>query len=103
MIRHDAKGRITHKDADIWDLLKNNLDSTDILKILSDNFISESLKNGADFEITESVAQFGEDNSDNALYENDGDFESWGEFLLSVPGNWQNIKLPSGKVFSIIE
>ena len=49
------------------------------------------------------IETFGEDNSNNDLYENDGDFESWGEFLLSVPTAWQNIKLPSGKVFSIID
>lgn len=54
------------------------------------------------FEITDSVAEFGETNSNNDLYEGDGDFESWGEFLLSVPGAWENLKLPSGKVFSII-
>ena len=53
--------------------------------------------------LSNSVETFGEDNSNNDLYENDGDFESWGEFLLSVPTAWQNIKLPSGKVFFIID
>lgn len=83
-------------------LLDETIDTKDIAKIMSDNFITEALENGADFEITDSVAEFGETNSDNDLYEGDGDFESWGEFLLSVPGAWENLKLPSGKVFSII-
>ncbi len=74
----------------------------DIEKIMSDNLIREALENGADFEITDSVEEFSEVNSDNALYEEDETFESFGEFLLSVPGAWENINLPSGKVFSII-
>lgn len=83
-------------------LLDEDVDKKDIAKIMSDNLISKALENGADFEITDSVEEFGEANSDNDLYEDDGDFKSWGEFLLSVPGAWENIKLPSGKVFSII-
>ena len=84
-------------------LLKAGLDAKDIVKIMEDNFINAALENGAEFEISNSVETFGEDNSNNDLYENDGDFESWGEFLLSVPTAWQNIKLPSGKEFSIID
>lgn len=83
-------------------LLDEDIDTKDIAKIMSDNLIIEALENGADFEIADSVAEFGEANSDNDLYEGDGDFESLGEFLLSVPGAWENIKLPSGKVFSVI-
>lgn len=83
-------------------LLDEDIDTKDIARIMSDNLINEALENGADFEITDSVAEFGEANSDADLYEGDGDFESWGEFLLSVPGEWKNIKLTSGKVFSVI-
>lgn len=83
-------------------LLDEDVDTKDIAKIMSDNLISEALENGADFEITDSVAEFGEANSDSDLYEGDGDFEAWGEFLLSVPGAWENMKLSSGKVFSVI-
>ena len=86
----------------IGKLLDEDIDTKDIAKIMSDTFITEALENGADFEVTDSVAEFGEANSDNDLYEGDGNFESWGEFLLSVPGAWENMKLPSGKVFSII-
>lgn len=83
-------------------LLDEDIDTKDIAKIMSDNLIREALENGADFEITNSVEEFGKANSDNALYEEDETFESFGEFLLSVPGVWENLKLPSGKVFSII-
>lgn len=84
-------------------LLDKAIDVKDISKIMSNELISEALENGADFEITNSVEEFGENNSDNDLYEEDEEFESWGEFLLSTPGAWENIKLPSGKVFSLIK
>lgn len=93
----EIKNRIIEKLSD------EGIDTKDITKIMSDDLISDALKNGADFEITDSVEQFGKDNSDNALYEKNGDFKTWGEFLLSVPGAWENIKLPSGKVFTIIK
>lgn len=83
-------------------LLDASLSAKDIAKIMSACHICDALENGADFEITDSVAEFGEANSDNDLYEGDGDFTSWGEYLLSVPGAWENIKLPSNKVFSIL-
>lgn len=85
----------------IEDLLNEDLDHADIAKIMSDTCISQNLENGAPFEIADSVEEFGENNSDNELYEDD-DFESFGNFLLSVPGAWKNIKLPSGKVFSLM-
>lgn len=84
-------------------LLDKCLSTKDIVKIMSNDFISDALENGADFEIENSVETFGENNSDNELYERDGDFEAYGEFLLSVPGSWENMKLPSGKVFCIIK
>ena len=84
-------------------LLDENLNTADIAKIMSDDFISDALENGADFEIEDSVEKFGKNNSDNELYEKNGDFKTWGEFLLAVPGAWENIKLPSGKVFCVIK
>ena len=84
-------------------LLDEAIDTKDIAKIMSDEMISNALENGADFEIANSVEEFGENNIGNELYEGDGNFYSWGEFLLSVPGAWENMKLPSGKIFTIIK
>lgn len=84
-------------------LLDESVDTKDIAKIMSDDLIREALENGTDFEITDSIEEFDKANSDNYLYEGDGDLEAFGDFLLSVPGAWGNIKLPSGKVFSIIK
>lgn len=82
-------------------LFKENLTMEDIEKILSNTLITEALDKGTYFDTYHSVAEFGEDNLDNDLYEGEG-FEEWGEFLLSVPGAC-NIKLPSGRVLSLIE
>lgn len=84
-------------------LLNESIDTKDITRIMSNELIKEALENCADFAIANSVKEFGEDNSDNDLYEKDEEFEYWGEFLLSTPGAWENIKLQSGKVFSIIK
>lgn len=83
-------------------LLNEGINTKDILVIISNDFVNNALENGAEFEVTESLEEFGKGNSDNDLYEGE-DFETWGEFLLSVPGERKNIELPSGKVFSIIE
>lgn len=42
------------------------------------------------FCIHSSVEDFGEDNSDNDLFDEENErFEEFGNFLLSVPGAWQ--------------
>lgn len=84
-------------------LLGEDLSAKDIATVMSNIYISEALESGAEFEIEDSVEDFGKANCDNDLYEDDGDFQSWGEFLLSVPTASRNMKLPSGKVFSVIE
>lgn len=92
--------KITSKTIDIIEeLLDEGLASDDIAIIVTNDFIIEALENETDFEIYNSVREFGKENSDNDLYEDDEDFESFGYFLLSVPGAWENLKLPSGKVF----
>lgn len=81
-------------------LLEEDLKAKDIAKIMSCTCMREHLENGAIFEIYESVEKYGEENSDNELYEGDSDYYSWGKFLLSVPGSL-TMELSSGEVFSI--
>lgn len=86
----------------IEDLLNEGLTTKEIAEIMSNDYIRSSLESGKYFECVDSVAEFGKDNSDNALYDGE-DYETWGEFLLSAPGQNNSIKLSTGTIFSVIE